>query len=160
MAEGVFDGVLKEGDEDSEVQAPAALTAVDDFAVREASLKTGGAFVDCYRFHGDILDHRGDLAGAKTAYADAVALAPDLPAAYYSWGLTLARNGDLTGAEARFKDAHQRGPHWADPLKAWGDVLVRQGRTQEALLKYDEALLYAPNWVTLRTMREALAHKI
>jgi tetratricopeptide (TPR) repeat protein len=126
----------------------------------DTALKTGGAFVDCYRFHGDILDHRGDLAGAKTAYADAVALAPDLPAAYYSWGLALARNGDLTGAEARFKDAHRRGQHWADPLKAWGDVLVRQGRAKEALLKYDEALLYAPNWVSLRTMRESLAHNI
>jgi tetratricopeptide (TPR) repeat protein len=139
--------------------APAE-EAVGQPGKADAALKMGGRFVDCYRFHGDILDHRGDLAGAKTAYAGAVALAPDLPAAYYSWGLALARNGDLTGAEARFMDAHQRGPRWADPLKAWGDALVRQGRTNEALLKYDEALLYAPNWMALRTVRESLAHKI
>jgi tetratricopeptide (TPR) repeat protein len=125
----------------------------------DAALKVGGTFVDCYRFHGDILDHRGDFAGAKKAYGDAVALAPDLPAAYYSWGLALARNGELSDAEARLEAAHQRGPHWADPLKAWGDVLVRQGRAKEALLKYDEALRYAPNWAVLRAEREALAHK-
>jgi tetratricopeptide (TPR) repeat protein len=99
------------------------------------------------------------LAGANRAYRDAVALAPDLPAAYYSWGLALARNGELIDAEARLKDAHQRGPHWADPLKAWGDVLVRQGKSKEALLKYDEALLYAPNWATLKAVRDALAHR-
>jgi tetratricopeptide (TPR) repeat protein len=80
--------------------------------------------------------------------------------AYESWGEALAARNELDPAIEKYRAAHDRGPHWADPLKAWGDVLVRQGRTQEALLKYDEALLYAPNWVTLRTMREALAHKI
>jgi predicted Zn-dependent protease len=66
--------------------------------------------------------------GAQKAYAEAVALAPDLPAGYYSWGVALARHGDLAGAEAKLKDANQRGPHWADPLKAWGDVFAKQGR--------------------------------
>ncbi len=93
----------------------------------DALLKTAGTFVDCYRFRADILDGRGDWPGAQKAYADAVALAPDLPAAYYSWGVALARHGDLAGAEAKFKGANQSGPHWADPLKAWGDVLVKQG---------------------------------
>ena len=88
-----------------------------------------------------------------------MALAPDSPAAYYSWGVALARNGELTEAEARLKDANRRGPHWADPLKAWGDILVRQGRSKEALLKYDEALTYAPNWATLKAAREALRRK-
>ena len=112
----------------------------------DAVLKTGGTFVDCYRFRADILDGRGDWTGAQKAYAEAVALAPDLPAAYYSWGVALAKHGDLAGAEAKLKDANQRGPHWADPLKAWGDVLVKQGKPKEALAKYDEALKYAPNW--------------
>jgi tetratricopeptide (TPR) repeat protein len=119
-------------------------------------LKSAGTFVDCYRFRADILDGRGDRAGAQKAYADAVALAPDLPAAYYSWGMALARHGDLASAEAKLKDANQRGPHWADPLKAWGDALVGQGATKDALVKYDEALKFAPNWKQLKEAREAL----
>ncbi len=123
----------------------------------DALLKTAGTFVDCYRFRADILDGRGDWAGAAKAYADAVALAPDLPAAYYSWGLTLVKHGDLASAETKLKDASQRGPHWADPLKAWGDALMKQGKSSEALAKYDEALKYAPNWTELKESREAMA---
>lgn len=116
----------------------------------DAVLNAGGHFVDCYRFRGDILDHRGDWAGAQRAYAAAVALAPDLPAGYYSWGLALARHGDLGGATAKLAAANARGPHWADPLKAWGDVLARQGRWGQARDKYEEALKYAPEWAALR----------
>jgi tetratricopeptide (TPR) repeat protein len=123
----------------------------------DAVLKTAGKYVDCYRFRGDMLDHRGDWAGAQKAYADAVALAPDLPAAYYSWGVALARHGDFNGAIGKLKDANRRGPHWADPLKAWGDVLVRHGKAKVALAKYDEALTYAPNWKQLKEAREAVA---
>ena len=125
----------------------------------DAVLKSAGTFVDCYRFHADILDGRGDWSGAQKAYAEAVALAPDLPAAYYSWGVALARHGDLASADAKLKNANQRGPHWADPLKAWGDVLVKQGNTKEALAKYDEALKYAPNWAALTEARAAAAKR-
>jgi tetratricopeptide (TPR) repeat protein len=114
-------------------------------------------FVDCTRFKGDLLDARGDWAGAQQWYAKAVKLAPSLPAGYYSWGVALAKHGDLPGAAAYLKDANQRGPHWADPLKAWGDVLVKQGNAKDALAKYDEALKYAPNWKQLKEAREALA---
>jgi tetratricopeptide (TPR) repeat protein len=120
-------------------------------------LRTGGSFVDCYRFRADILDGRGNWLGAQKAYAEAVALAPDLPAAYYSWGVALERHGDLAGAETNLIDANKRGPHWADPLKAWGDVLLKQGNRKKALAKYDEALKYAPNWKQLKEAREAAA---
>jgi len=123
----------------------------------DAVLKSAGTFVDCYRFRADILDDRGDWSGAQRAYAAAVALAPDLPAGYYSWGVALARHGDPAGAAAKLEDANQRGPHWADPLKASGDVLARQGKTRDALAKYDEALKYAPNWQQLKAAREATA---
>lgn len=123
----------------------------------DAVLKAGGHFVDCYRFRADILDHRGDWASAQKAYAAAVAVAPDLPAAFYSWGLALARHGDIKGAEAKLDAAHARGPNWADPLKAWGDVLARENRWADARAKYDEALKDAPNWAALRAAREVAA---
>jgi len=123
----------------------------------DIALETAGRYVDCYRFRGDLLDGRGDWTAAQKAYEDSVALAPDLPAAYYSWGIALAKHGDFAGAEAKLKDANQRGPHWADPLKVWGDVLLKQGNTKDALAKYDEALKFAPNWKQLKEARETLA---
>ena len=123
----------------------------------DAVLKAAGRYVDCYRFEGDFLDRRGDWAGAQAAYARAVAIAPDLPAADYSWGLALARHGDPAGAEARLAAAHLRGPRWADPLKAWGDLLARQGRWRDALARYEEALKDAPAWAALRQARDAAA---
>jgi len=128
-------------------------------AKADAALAAGGSFVDCYRFRGDILDHRGDLPGAQKAYAAAVGLAPDLPAAYYSRGLARARRGDLNGAEADYAAANQRGPHWADPLKAWGDALAAQGRWAEAKAKYDQASPLAPRWGALAAAG-ARAHRL
>jgi tetratricopeptide (TPR) repeat protein len=125
----------------------------------DAVLNAAGKLVDCYRFRGDILDHRGDWAGAQKAYADAVALAPDLPAAYYSWGVALGRHGDFVAAVEKLREANQHGPHWADPLKAWGDILAVQGKRDEAYRKYDNALEYAPNWRQLKEAREALAKR-
>jgi tetratricopeptide (TPR) repeat protein len=123
----------------------------------DALLKSAGTYVDCYRFRGDIFDSRGEWAAAQKSYANAVALAPDLPASYYSWGVALAHHRDLDAAAAKLKDANQRGPHWADPLKAWGDVLAQQGKIKDALAKYDQALKYAPNWKQLKKAREAAA---
>ena len=123
----------------------------------DALLKSAGTYVDCYRFRADILDGRGNWPGAQKAYAEAVALAPDLPAAYYSWGVALAKHGDAAGAVAKLKVANQKGPHWAEPLKAWGDVLAKEGKIKDALGKYDEAMKYAPNWKQLHEAREATA---
>ena len=125
----------------------------------DAILKAGGSFVDCYRFEADILDHRGGWLRAQSAYQKAVALAPDLPAAYYSWGLALARHNDLPGAIAKFTAAHQRGQNWADPLKAWGDVLAREGHWSDALANYNAALLHAPHWQALIEARTVALQK-
>lgn len=125
----------------------------------DAALQSAGAYIDCYRFRGDILNARGDWPDAQKAYVAAVALAPDLPAGYYSWGVALAKHGNLAEAEAKLKEANQRGPRWADPLKAWGDVLAKQGHMKEALVKYDEALKYASNWAALKQARATTAHE-
>lgn len=125
----------------------------------DAALKAGGRYVDCYRFRGDILDHRGDWAGAWKAYGEAIALAPDLPAAYYSRGRALTRHGALRSAMANYALAAARGPGWADPLKAWGDALAAQGQWKPALKKYDAALRLAPAWSELKQARAAAAAK-
>jgi hypothetical protein len=128
-------------------------------AQAEATLKSAGAFVDCYRFEGDTRDELGDWPGAQEWYAKAVDLAPDLPAGYFSWGVALAKHGDFESASAKLRRANQKGPHWADPLKAWGDVLLKQGKHEDALDKYNEALRYAPNWQELRVARDAVAKR-
>ena len=127
-------------------------------AKADAALNAVGklTLVDCYRLRGDVLDLRGDWAGAQAWYAKAVTLGPSIPSGYYSWGVALAKHGDLDAAAAKLKDANQKGPHWADPLKAWGDVIAEQGHTKDALVKYDEALKYAPNWKELKDAREAV----
>ncbi len=142
---------------DDQCQVASVEEAAGHSDEADAALRTGGLYVDCGRFRGDILDHRGDWTGAQQAYAAAVALAPDLPAGYYSWGVALARHDDLPGAVAKLQAANQRGPHWADPLKAWGDVLAKQGHWSDALAKYNEALKYAPNWAALKQARAAVA---
>lgn len=128
-------------------------------AALDAPMKTVGisTFVDCYRFRGDVLELRGNWAGAQEWYAKAVNLAPSIPSGYYSWGMALAKHGDLNGAAEKFKDANLKGPHWAEPLKAWGDVLVKQEHKADAIAKYDAALKHAPNWRQLKEAREAVA---
>ena len=128
---------------DAALDAPKRIMGVD-------------TYVDCYRSRGDVLDLRGDWAGAQEWYEKAVKLGPSLPAGYYSWGVALAKHGDLAGAAAKLELANQKGPHWADPLKAWGDVFAKQGNIKEALAKYDEALKYAPNWKQLKAARKAV----
>jgi len=116
-----------------------------------------GTFVDCYRFRADVLDLRGDWAGAQAWYANAIALAPSIPSGYFSYGMALVRHGDLKRAGEQFRLANSKGPRWADPLKAWGDVLMAQGRPAEALEKYDEAVKFAPKWKQLGLARELAA---
>lgn len=134
--------------------APAE-EAVGRHAAADQAIQAGGHYVDCYRFRADILDARGDWPAAQKAYEAAVALAPDLPAAYYSWGLALARHGDYQGAKAKLKEAVERGPHWADPQKALGDIEAAEGRWPQALAYFTAALDYAPAWRELQLSRDA-----
>jgi tetratricopeptide (TPR) repeat protein len=73
------------------IVAPAA-EAAGHPDLADAALKAGGHVVDCARFRADILDRRGDWPAAQRAYQLAVAVAPDLPFAYFSWGQALARH--------------------------------------------------------------------
>jgi len=112
----------------------------------DAEIARGGHFVDCYRFKGDIADHRGDWNAAQKDYAAAVALAPSVPSSYESWGEALMRHGERDAAIGKFALAHAKGPHWADPLAHWGEALAGEGRFLEAADKYRQAAGDAPNW--------------
>ena len=85
-------------------------------------------FVDCDRFRGDLLNARGDWAGAVKSYEAGVARAPSLPPVYLSWAQALLGRKEFAGAVAKAQAAHQRGPHWADPLEIWGEALAAQGQ--------------------------------
>jgi tetratricopeptide (TPR) repeat protein len=130
----------------------AGLTAemIGQHDVADADIKRGGHFEDCYRFKADIADHRGQWAEAQKDYAAAIALAPSMPAGYFSWGDALMRHRDFVGAAALFAKANAEGPHWADPLKRWGDALAARGEFSAAIAKYEEAEKYAPRWGSLQ----------
>jgi tetratricopeptide (TPR) repeat protein len=111
----------------------------------------------CWAYHGDALEHAGDLTGAELVWAEGLKVVPDLPWIYLRRALSEQRRGDLKAAETDLATASAKAPHWADPLKAWGDVLVSEGRNADALAKYNEALKYAPAWAELHQVRDTLA---
>ena len=114
----------------------------------------------CYAFHGEVLAHAGDTAGAERVWAEGVRLLPDLPNVYLARGRWEMDNGDLKAASADLAAASAKAPHYADPLKAWGDLLAKQGQWKAALAKYDEALKYAPAWAELHQARDAAARGV
>jgi tetratricopeptide (TPR) repeat protein len=123
----------------------------------EAAFRRVGAWSLCDAFHGDVLAHAGDVAGAERVWAEAIRAAPDLAPSPLHRGLFELGRGQLAAAEADVSFAAAKAPHWADPWKAWGDVLAREGRWRDALAKYDEALKYAPAWAELHQARDAAA---
>ena len=126
-----------------------------DTARAETDFARAGAWPRCFAFHGDVLAHSGDVAGALRKWADGLRLAPDQMLIYLHRGLFELSSGDTLAALADFAAASARAPHYADPLKAWGDTLARVGRWREALAKYDAAIAYAPAWRELRQARAA-----
>jgi tetratricopeptide (TPR) repeat protein len=129
-------------------------------AVFEAVRKQAGSQSLCAAFHGDVLTHAGDVAGAKRVWIEGLKAGPDLPPIPLHRGLFELGAGDLKAAEADLSAAAAKAPHWADPWKAWGDVLAREGRWPDALAKYNEALKHAPAWTELRQARDAAARRV
>ena len=107
-------------------------------------------FVDCDRFRGDLLNVRGDWAGAVKSYEAGVARAPSLPPVYLSWARALLGRKDFAGALSKAQAAHTRGPKWADPLEVWGEALAAQGQYPAAVSQYTAAYAYAPKWGALQ----------
>jgi tetratricopeptide (TPR) repeat protein len=146
---------LSQGDQSYQCDVAHAEILAGNLARAAAALTAGGRFVDCYRYHADLLDAQGDWPAAQAAYAAAVALAPDLPAAYYSWGLALARHNDRRGAIRKLQAAIRRGPNWAEPQAALGRLYAAEQRWFDAVRADDAALADAPAWQEVRDARDA-----
>jgi len=125
----------------------------------EAVFKKTGPWARCFAFHGDVLAHSGDTAGAMRVWSEGLRIAPDLMPIYLHRGLFELSRGNLRAAQADLATAHAKSPHYADPLKAWGDVLARAGRWKAAVGKYNEALQYAPAWTELHQARDNAAKR-
>jgi tetratricopeptide (TPR) repeat protein len=130
---------------------------VDDAA---ALFKNAGPWSRCAAFHGDVLAHAGDFAGAARIWAESLRLVPDLPHVYLHRGRFALGRGDIAAAISDFAAATSRAPHYADPLKSWGDALSGQGLWKASIEKYDEALKYAPAWAGLHQARSVAALKL
>jgi len=125
----------------------------------EAVFRKAGPWARCFAFHGDVLAHSGDAAGAMRVWSEGLRIAPDLMPIYLHRGLFELSRGNLRAAQADLAAAHAKSPHYADPLKAWGDVLAKAGRWRAALGKYNEALQYAPAWTELHQARDYAAKR-
>ena len=122
--------------------------------------RMGNVYSRCAAFHGDVLAHVGDVAGAKRLWTDGLKIAPDMVPIYLHRGLFELATGDLHAAQLDLATAHAKAPHYADPLKGLGDLLARVGHWKEAVARYDEALKYAPAWDQLRQARSVAAKHI
>jgi len=145
--------------QDAECYTGLAYGLAGRMADAEAVFKRAGPWSRCYAFHGDVLEHAGDLTGAERVWTEGLKIAPDMPLIYLHRGLSELNRNDLKDAAADFANANAKAPHFADPLKAWGDVLAREGQWKAALAKYNEALTYAPAWVELNQARGAAARR-
>lgn len=82
----------------------------------------------------------GDLAGAFTSYAAALALEPGNAVAHLNLGTVLRLLGKLDEAEASFAEACALRPDFAEAHAARGNLLRAQGRSDAALREYARAL--------------------
>ena len=112
---------------------------------------------DCYlclRARGRIASAAGRRAQSEQAFAQAIARAPELPAAFVERGEARLGWGDVAGALSDAETAGRLGPRDADAFKLWGDVLARQDRWADAVARYDAALALAPSWAELKRARD------
>jgi len=74
----------------------------------------------------------GDLPGAKAAFQETVAKAPDNPAAHYSLGSVSERLGDKAGAQQEFRASFSAKGDYEPAICAYAESLAHSGHTGEA----------------------------
>src|SRR5205823_6194411 len=93
-----------------------------------------------------LLCRTGRSAPARSAFARALALQPDLAEASNDLRTLLAQGGDLEGAIARFRAALASIPEYPDALNNLGSALLLTGHDDEARGLYDKALALQPDF--------------
>lgn len=108
---------------------------------------------------GTILFNQGDLAGAKTAYQDAIQLAPAFVQPRFNLGLIHEREGliDAAVAEWRWIDDHVQ-PNQPDSRHLLLLALNNLGRVQENRKQYGQALDYLTRSLVIEANQPDVIH--
>lgn len=97
----------------------------------------------------------GHTSAAKTAYAEAVRVAPERGLAHLHWGHLLLHAGDLSGAQIHYERALAAEPALAAAHQGLSVVLLEQGHAAESemVLKHRELGFGAQPWATYPALR-------
>lgn len=93
---------------------------------------------------GGILGARRDRAGAKAAYAGALTVAPDHPAAHFGMGCVLQDEADFANAAQHFRQALRADPHDAQARLRIAACLLELGQADDALSFLQTAVRAVP----------------
>jgi tetratricopeptide (TPR) repeat protein len=104
----------------------------------------------------------GHTSAAKTAYAEAVRVAPARGLAHLHWGHLLLHAGDLSGAQNHYESALAAEPDLAAAHQGLSVVLLELGHSAESemVLKHRELGFGAQPWVTYPAAMQAQPHRI
>ena len=89
---------------------------------------------------GGIHHARRDAPNAKTAYAQALALAPDHPDAHYGMGAVLVDEAQYAQAAEHLQRSLSSNPADVQPRLKLGVCLLELGRTEDALVSFRDAV--------------------
>jgi tetratricopeptide (TPR) repeat protein len=98
------------------------------------------AHVNLISVHGKL----GQFAEAEASFAAAVALEPNVPAAYYNYGVLLMAAGRRPEAETQLAKAAELNPRYADALNNLGLLLQARGELPGAEARFRAALAAQP----------------
>lgn len=101
-----------------------------------------------------------DLAGAESAYAEALRLQPDHAEARFGLGLCLEARGRLAEAENAYRRAVTLRPGFPEALNNLGSVLLRRNRPAEALESLQPAVAQKPDFLAARFNRGAACYAL
>lgn len=137
-----------------------ALALLADYHQREGNLEAAQQWlersvalepvVESLNNLGNVLQARGDLAGARSLFDRALALRPTDPTTLSNLGNALAAEGRTDEAIARFEAALREKPDLAAALFNLANTLAEAGRFADALTRYEQALLLTPDDVEVR----------
>jgi len=113
----------------------SAVSADSSFALARAYLAV--AYASCYdEWTGDTLWIRK----AKAQAEKAVALAPDLPEAYFALGKVMTASGNYIGGEKAYNKALELRPDYREPRYALAELYWTGGRLKESMALFNQLL--------------------